>query len=93
VTALETIEKAQTSVDQIQRGLEFVQVRLDRADDLATRVDEIAVTASTVVKKARRVSRFVLVLGAVTVVGGVVAFVIMRRRKSRANEDVAEDRS
>jgi hypothetical protein len=94
MTALETIEYAQTSVDQIQRGLEVVQSHLGRADDLAIRVDDIALAASGVVKKARRMSRFVLVFGGVICIGGIVAFVVLRaRRKSTANDDSADSRS
>jgi len=94
MTAVETIGYAQTSVDQIQRGLEVVQGHLGRADDIAVRVDDIAVAASDVVKKARRMSRFVLVFGGVLCVGGIVAFVVLRsRRKSIANDDSAEARS
>ncbi|GMQ98595.1 MAG: hypothetical protein BMS9Abin17_1115 [Acidimicrobiia bacterium] len=94
MTALETIEYAQTSVDQIQHGLEVVQGHLGRADDLAIRVDDIVLAAGDVAKKARRVSRFVLVFGGVMCIGGIVAFVVLRaRRKSAANEESADTRS
>ncbi|GMQ94783.1 MAG: hypothetical protein BMS9Abin12_2291 [Acidimicrobiia bacterium] len=94
MTAVETIEYAQTSVDQIQRGLEVVQGHLGRADDLAIRVDDIALAAGDVVNKARRMSRFVLVFGGVIFVGGIVAFVVSRaRRKSTTNDDSVDTRS
>ncbi len=91
MTAVETLEYAQTSVDQIERGLGFVQDQLDRAEDLALKVDEMSAVASDVVVKARRLSRILFILGGLLTIGGVVTVIVVRkRRKAIEPEDVSE---
>jgi len=92
MTAAETIEYAQTSVDQIQTGLEFVQGHLGRAEDFALKVDDLAITAGAAVKEARRLSRCALILGgAALVVGGIVVLVVIsKRRSSEVHEESIE---
>jgi len=91
MTALETLEYAQSSVDQIERGLGFVQERLDQAESLALKVDDLAVTAGEVAAKARRISKFAVILGGVVIVGGAVACVIIcKRRRSNRSEESTE---
>ncbi len=92
MTAVETLEYAQTSVDQLGRGIEFVQDRLDQAENVALKVDELALTASDVVDKARRVSRFAIILGIATVVtAGIATCVIIRRRKRSGSVEAPEE--
>ncbi len=91
MTALETLEYAQTSVDQIERGIGFVQERLEQAESLALKVDDLAVTAGEVAAKARRISRFALILGGVVIVGGAITCVIIcKRRRSGKSEEATE---
>ncbi len=88
MTAADTIEYAQSSVDQIQRGLELVQDQLEKADAFAVKADELAQTAGEFVVKARRISRAVLILGGLAVIGGTVAIVLIRRRRNSRGVDV-----
>jgi hypothetical protein len=79
MTAAETLEYAQTSVDQLERGIGFVQDRLQQAENVAIKVDELAVTAGDVAAKARRGSRNALIVLGVIVVGGAVFFAVRKR--------------
>lgn len=91
MTALETLEYAQTSVDQIERGIGFVQERLEQAESLALKVDDLAVTAGEVAAKARRISRIAMIVGgAVIVVCAVACVVIRKRRMPSQSEEPAE---
>ena len=81
MTAVETIEYAQGSVDQLQRGLEFVQENLGRADAFAVKADDFVETAGEIVIRARRISRMLVLAGGLAVVGGVVAVVLIKRLK------------
>jgi hypothetical protein len=90
MTAAETIEYAQTSVDQIQSGLVFVQGHLERAENLALKVDDLATTAGRVVEDARRFSRFALIVGgAVVVLGGIAVIVVIRKRRRPQNDEAS----
>jgi CHASE3 domain sensor protein len=74
VTASETVEFAQTSVDQIQRGLAAVQENLEVIDD-------VAVAAEQLVEQVRRRSKYVFIVGGSVALCAVVAVVVFKRRK------------
>lgn len=74
MTAVETIELAQGSVDQLQRGIVIVGEQLDKADAFAQ-------TATEVVQKTRRFSKRALICGLVLMVFGAAAVVIIKKRK------------
>lgn len=98
MTAAETLEYAQTSVDQLERGIGFVQDRLQEAESIAVRVDELAITAGDVAAKARRGSRYALIGISVVVVGAAVFFAARKfavrkpeqNQVEPATEEVAE---
>lgn len=90
MTAAETLEYAQSSVDQIERGIGFVQDRLAQAEGLAVKVDDLAVTASDVAAKARRGSRYALVAAGVVVLGIVVIVAIRKCPTRRHDEETPE---
>ncbi len=90
MTAAETLEYAQTSVDQLERGIGFVQDRLAATEDLVVRLDELAVTASDVATKARRGSKYVLILAGAVVVGAVVFAASRKCRMRRPDNAEAE---
>jgi uncharacterized membrane protein len=95
MTAAETLEYAQTSVDQLERGIGFVQDRLAQAEGLASRVDEIAVTAGDVATKARRVSKYALIVTGVVILGAAVYFAArkcpIRRPAEEPDETTTEE--
>jgi len=94
MTAAETLEYAQTSVDQLERGIGFVQDRLQDAESIAVRVDELAVTAGDVAVKARRGSRYALIGFGVIVVGAAVFFASRKcaiRKPEHESEETATE--
>ena len=82
MTVQETAEYAQVSVDQAQRGINFVQDKIDRVDDLMLIADDISVKAGNVVAGTRRWSRRGLIIGGVLVIGVIVVVVASRCRRS-----------
>ena len=90
MTAAETLEYAQASVDQIERGIGFVQDRLAQAENLAGRLDEAAATASDVSAKARRGSKYVLLVAGVAIVGITILVIARRRAVRQPAEEPAE---
>jgi hypothetical protein len=90
MTAVETIDLAQTSVDRLQSGLDFAQNRLDQADAVLEMADRVSDVTETVVLQARGVSRKMLICGAVALVVGVAAVVIIKKRK-QANDTQESD--
>lgn len=93
MTALESVEYAQTSVDQVQRGLDFVQNKIDRVDDLLVVVDDISETASNVAAGTRRWSRRGLIIGGLVIIGVIVTIVAARRCRGGQAEEVADETS
>ena len=65
MTAGETIELAQVSVDHVQRGLDFAQDRLDQSDVLIEMADKVTEVAESVTVQARRMPRRLLICGAI----------------------------
>lgn len=90
MTATETIEYAQSSIDQLERGIGFVQDRLTAAEDIAVRVDELAITASDAAAKARRGSKYLLIFAGIAIVGVVVFAASKKCRMRTQNEPVEE---
>jgi len=90
MTAAETLEYARTSVDQIERGIDFVQDQLAHAESIAIRVDEFAVTAADVAARTRRGSKYVLIVTGVAVVG-VAVLIAVRRYRARRPEEASTD--
>ncbi len=90
MTAREKLEYAQTSVDQLERGVAFVQDRLAEAESIATTVDELTVTANELAATARRGSRYALIIAGVVVVGAVVFFASRRCRVRQHDDEPAE---
>lgn len=78
MTAADTLEYAQTTADQLERGIDFIQDRLAQAQDLAIRVDELSAAASDVAAKARRGSKYALIIAGIAVVG-VAVFIAIRK--------------
>ena len=90
MTAAETLEYAQTSVDQLERGIGFVQDRLHQAESIAVKVDELALTAGDVAAKARHGSRYALIGFGVVVVGAAVFFAARRCRIRKSEQEPDE---
>ena len=91
MTAAETIEIAHVSVDQIQRGLDFAQDRLDNADALVEVADRVTEAVEVVAVKARRMSRKMLICGAVAAVLGIAAVVIIKKKKQANASQESEE--
>lgn len=90
MTATETIEYAQSSVDQLERGIGFVQDRLAAAEDTAVRVDQLAVTARDAAGKARRGSKYLLIFASVAILGAVLFAASKKCRMRTQDESVDE---
>ena len=82
MTAAETIELAQGSVDQIQKGIVKVQDKLEQADALVQVVENV-------VEEVRGSRRKLICAGVALgcIVGGVAVFVIVKKKKARTNTD------
>ena len=91
MTAADTIEIAQVSVDQIQRGLDFAQNRIDNADALVEVAERVTDVAADVVVQARGLSRRMLICGALALVAGIAAIVIIKKRKQANASQESEE--
>jgi len=88
MTAAETIELAQGSVDQIQRGIVAVQETLEQADAIVQVADRVV---ENVTARARRLPRRILICGTLVAVCGIAAVVIIKKRKrAKANQGSEE---
>lgn len=90
---LDVVEGGQTRVSELRSELDRVRGALDRTDAVLGATDEALGKAETAIEAGRRWAPRILVagvvlaaVGTVAVVGGV-AFVVVRRRRSRASED------
>ncbi len=88
MTTAETIELAQGSVDQIQRGIVTVQEKLDQADAFVQAADRVA---EVVVLRARRMPKRILICGSIAAVVGIAAIVIIRKRKQAAADQASSE--
>jgi hypothetical protein len=95
VTTAETIELAQVSVEQIQRGLSTAQDRLDNAEALIDVADKVVENVDRVVEnvtiQARRMPRRMLICGAVAAVCGIALIVIIKKRKQAESDQATEE--
>ncbi|MEN8238703.1 MAG: hypothetical protein ABFR53_05825 [Actinomycetota bacterium] len=87
MTAAETIELAQGSVDQLQRGIVTVQEKLEQAESLAHAADRVV---ENVTMQARKMPRRMLICGAVAVCGIAAIVIIRKRKQARADEEPVE---
>jgi hypothetical protein len=87
MTAAETIERAQGSVDQIQRGIMTVQDKLDQADALVQVADRVA---ENVTVQARRMPKRLLICGLVALCGIAVIVVIKKRKRAQIDQEPEE---
>jgi len=83
MTAGETIELAQGSVDQIQRGIMTVQEKLEQADALVQVADKVV---ENVTIQARRLPRRALLCGLVATVLGIAVFVVIKKKRAKADQ-------
>jgi len=88
MTAAETIELAQGSVDQIQRGIMTVQEKLDQADALVQVADKVV---ENVTEQARRMPRRLLICGAVATMCGIAVIMIIKKRKQARAQQGSEE--
>jgi hypothetical protein len=87
MTAAETIERAQGSVDQIQRGIMTVQDKLDQADALVQVADRVA---ENVTVQARRMPKRLLICGLVALCGIAVIVIIKKRKRAQIDQEPEE---
>lgn len=87
MTAAETIEIAQVSVEQVQRGLLTAQEKLDQADALIEVADKVV---ETVTVQARRMPRRLLICGVVAILGIAVIVIIKKRKQVPADQETEE---
>jgi hypothetical protein len=87
MTAAETIERAQGSVDQIQRGIMTVQDKLDQADALVQVADRVA---ENVTVQARRMPKRLLICGLVALCGIAVIVIIKKRKRAQIEQEPEE---
>jgi hypothetical protein len=90
MTAGETIELAQVSVDHVQRGLDFAQDRLDQSDVLIEMADRVTEVAENVTVQARRMPRRLLICGAIAVLGIIAIVIIKKRKQANASQESEE---
>lgn len=90
MTAVDTIEIAQVSVDQIQRGLDFAQDRLDNAEALIEVADRVTDAVENVTVQARRMPRRLLICGLVAVCGIALIVIIKKRKQANASQESEE---
>ncbi len=87
MTAAETIEIAQVSVEQVQRGLMTAQEKLDQADALIEVADKVV---ESVTVQARRMPRRLLICGIVAILGITVIVIIKKRKRAPADQETEE---
>ena len=79
------------SSEKVQRGIDFVQDKIEKAEGLVLVVDDLAVSNGKDAASTRRCSRRGLILGGVILVGVIVTVVVIRsRRKTSSGEDVED---
>ena len=88
MTAVETLELAQVSVDQLQRGILTVQDKLDQADAVAAVADRVVENISA---QARKMPRRMMICAAVAFFGFAVIVIIKKRRHAQAHEEEVEN--
>lgn len=87
MTAAETIEIAQVSVEQVQRGLTTAQGKLDQADALIEVADKVVENMTV---QARRMPRRLLICSVVALLGITAIVIIKKRKKASVDQETEE---
>ena len=77
--------------DQVQRGLDFAQDRLDQADAFVEVADKVTEVVATATVHARRLSRRTLICGAVAAVCGIAVIMIIKKRRRAGVDQETEE--